>query len=245
MRFLVGMVFSLGCVSEEDASREARAATSVAADAITAGLILTETFGYIDPRGSRHGPSTLCPSRELTGSDIIYVMLLDYEASGCEVESGWMPWLMGGHYWVDVDQGSVGWTRLEEAVVEGLSVTGAPSGSWGVSDTGWRLDVAGPIAWEEAELDLDLSIIFDGRDPSITMSGSVEARQGTLTLDGVTMHRADVQTRCPTPRSGVFNWSGDLGLDLSVQGTHLRGEVGGHSVRSDLCGQGPLFSSGG
>jgi hypothetical protein len=245
MRFVVLLAFGLGCVSKDDAEREIRVAAGVVVEAITAGLIMTETFGYIDPRGARHGPSTSCPSRELTGSDIIYVMLLDYEASGCEAESGWVPWLMGGHYWVDVDQGSVGWTRLEDVAVGGLSVTGAPSGSWGVSDTGWGLDVSGPIAWEDTELELDLSITFDGRDPSMTMSGSVEARQGTLTLDGVTMHRADVQTLCPSPRAGTFSWSGDLELDLSVQGTHLQGEVGGHSVRSDLCRQGPLFSSGG
>lgn len=245
MRFVLGLVLGLGCVSEQDADREVRVATKVAADAIAAGLILTETFGYIDPRGSRHGPSTSCPSRELIGSDLIYVMLLDYESSGCEAESGWVPWLLGGHYWVDVEQGSVGWTRLEDAIVDGLAVTGTPSGSWRVSDTGWRLDVSGPVAWEGADLEMDLSITFDGRDSSMTMSGDVEARQGTLTLDEVTIYRSDVQTLCPSPREGMFSWSGDLALDLSVEGTHLQGEIGGHSVQSDLCRQGALFSPGG
>ena len=242
MRWLLLTLLTGACVSEEDARREGRRAASAASDAIAAGLILTETFGYIDPRGTRHGPSKSCPSVELIGSESIYVMLLDYEEEGCAAESEWVPWLVGGHYWVDVDQEAVAWTRLEEASMGGVVLTGAPAGSLSITDIGRELEVSGTLGWSGSERTLDMNLLFDGRDPSMTMSGTVETRDGILEMTDVGLHRADVTFPCPVPRAGAFAWSGDLDLELELKGSRLRGEAGTHNLNAELCGQGSVFA---
>ena len=242
MRGWLIALLSVACVSEDEARREGRRAASAVTNAVAAGLILTETYGYIDPRGARHGPSKSCPSVELIGSEAIYVMLLDYEEEGCVAESGWVPWRVGGHYWVDVDQRAVAWTRLEEASMGGVALTGTPAGSWSLTDTGWELEVIGPVGWSESDRMLEIRIVFDGRDPSMTMSGTVETDDGVLEMTGVSLHRTDVTFPCPVPRSGEFVWSGDLELELSLKGARLEGDVGRHTVRSQLCGQGSEFA---
>ena len=118
----------------------------------------------------------------------------------------------------------------------GVGVTGAPAGSLSITDTGWELEVSGPMAWSGVERVLDMTIVFDGRDPSMTMSGTIETGEGVLEMRGVSLHRSDATFPCPAPRAGTFVWSGELDLELGLKGSRLRGDAGAHTISAELCG---------
>jgi len=237
--WLLGAFCATGCggSGEQDIAARQEAAAAAAASALSLTLVATELVSHTvdEPTTTattlRHDGTCGCPCSDRVGTDDSFVQELDYEQPSCVPITGLLPGRIGGHVWLNYDDGTVEANRSEAWVGdEGEPIVLAIEGTFSGQRPLWDAELTGELSVGEQAVGFEGTSIAAGT--SLQLDGGLTSGELSGTFDRLVLSHQPAFDPCPLAVDGTVRF-GDVAVRW--EGEQILVDIGGDEASFAAC----------